>query len=149
MSTLARILVFGSVSGLLWSAAPGVLVDLFSLRADIPGTVLAGVASGVITSAILAPVVTRSGRELAVVFGFLSLPLGAFVFGFTLALIVRFIPALTSGAQAVGEPWTLGFNYALVSVYSVCAVGLFPLAVFTTLLLRSFIIRGRRTNAAS
>ncbi len=148
MSTLARILVFGSVSGLLWSAAPGVLADLFSSRADVPGTVIAGILSGVVTTSILATVVTRFGRGLTVVFGLLSLPLGAFVFGFSLALITRFLPALTSGTRAFIEPWTLGFNYALLSVISVFAVGLFPLAVGTTLLLRSFIIRGRRTDVA-
>ncbi len=64
------------------------------------------------------------------------------------SFITRFLPALTSGTRAFIEPWTLGFNYALLSVISVFAVGLFPLAVGTTLLLRSFIIRGRRTDVA-
>jgi hypothetical protein len=148
MNTFARILTFGTVSGLLWSAAPGVLANLFSTRGDIPATVIAGMVSGILTSTLLAAVVMRFGRGLAVLFGLLSLPLGAFLFGFTVALIVRFVPALTSGTRAFVEPWTLGFNYALWSVISVFAIGLFPLAVFTTLLLRSFMIRGRRTNVA-
>jgi hypothetical protein len=147
MSTISRILVFGSVSGLLWSVAPGVLADLFSSRADVPATVIAGIISGVVTSAILAAVVTRFGRGLTVVFGLLSLPVGAFVFGFTLALIDRFLPLLR-GTRALVEPWTLGFNYALLSIISVFAVGLFPLAVVTTLFLRWFIIRGRRPDVA-
>lgn len=149
MNTLARILTFGFVSGLLWSAVPGVLVDLFSTRADIPATVVAGVIAGVVTSAVLGFLLARIGRALAVVLGLLSLPVGAFVFGFALALIDRFLPALASGTRALGEPLTLGVNYALLSVISIFAIGLFPLAVFTTLLLRAFIIRGRATNAAS
>ena len=136
------------MSGLLWSVAPGVLANLFSSRADVPAAVVAGIVSGVITSAILGAVVARFGRGLAVGFGLLSLPLGAFVFGFNLALITRFLPALTSGSLAVVEPWKLGSDYAILSVFTVLAVGLFPLAVVTTLLLRSFIIRGRKTDAA-
>jgi hypothetical protein len=148
MSTLARIMIFGFVSGLLWSVAPGVLANLFSSRADVPATIIAAIVSGVVTSAILAAVVTRFGRGLTVVFGLLSLPLGAFVFGFSLALITRFLPALTSGTRAFIEPWTLGGNYAVLSVISVFAIGLFPLSVATTFLLRAFILRGRRTDAA-
>jgi uncharacterized membrane protein len=148
MKTLARILVFGVVSGLLWSAAPGVLAGHFSSRADIPATIVAGILSGVVTSAILGTVVTRFGRGLTVVFGLSSLPLGAFAFGCGLALITQFIPGLAGSTGALVEPWILGINYALLSVISVFAVGLFPLAVGTTLLLRSFIIRARRTDVA-
>jgi len=143
MSTLARILIFGSVSGLLWSVAPGVLDDLFSRRADVPATIVASVVSGIITAAVLGAVVTRFGLGPAVGFGLLSLPFGAFVFGFSLALITRFLPALTCGTRAVIEPWKLGADYVFLSVFTVLAVGLFPLAVVTTLLLRSFILRGR------
>jgi MFS family permease len=148
MNTLGRILVFGSVSGLLWSAAPGLLADLFSSPADIPATIIAGILSGVVMTAILATVVTRFGRGPTVIFGLLSLPLGAFVFGFSLSLITRFVPALTSGTREFIEPWTLGFNYALLSVISFFAMGLFPLALITTLMLRSFIIRGKKTDVA-
>ena len=78
--------------------------------------------------------------------GLLSLPLGAFVFGFSLAVISRFSPALTSGERVLTEPWTLGFNYAIWSVISVFALGLFPLAVITTLLLRVCILRGYKLH---
>jgi len=146
MRTLARILSFGFLSGLIWSVAPGALADLFSTRADIPATVIAGITAGVVTSAVLAPLVVRFGRGPTIFFGVLSLPLGGFVFGFSLALISRCFPALTSGTRALVEPWTLGFNYAFLSVISVFAFGLFPLAVVTTLLLRKFVIRSRRTD---
>src|SRR5436853_5577113 len=101
MNTLKRVLAFGAVSGLLWSVVPGILADLFSTRADVPAAIVAGIGSGIITSALLALLLAKFGRALAVVLGLLSLPLGAFVFGFILALINQFLPALTSGARAV------------------------------------------------
>jgi hypothetical protein len=146
MRTPARVLVFGFVSGLLWSIVPGILGELFSTRADVPATIVAGVVAGVVTSAVLALLVARFDRGLTIVLGLLSLPLGAFVFGFTLALISRLLPSLTSGTRAFIDPWTLGFNYAGLSVISIFAIGLFPLAVVTTLLLRAFIVRGRTTQ---
>ena len=42
-----------------------------------------------------------------------------------------------------------GVNYALLSVISIFAIGLFPLALVTTLLLKTFIVRGRTNNARS
>jgi len=148
MKALARVLAFGFVSGLLWSIVPGILADLFSTRADVLATIVAGVVSGVVTSAVLAQLVARFGRGLTIVLGLVSLPLGAFIFGFTLALIDRFLPVLTSRTRALTDPWTLGLNCALLSVYSTFAIGLFPLAVVTTLILRAYIVRERRTENA-
>jgi hypothetical protein len=141
MNGLKRIVAFGFVSGLVWSLAPGMLTDLFSTRADLTATLIASVIAGVVTSAILAPLVAKFGRAVAVVFGLLSLPLGAFAFGFSLTVINRFLP-IPGGTRALGDPWDQGFYYALLSVISVFAVGFFPLAVLTTLLLRRF-VRGQ------
>ena len=137
--------MFGFVSGLCWSVVPGILAELFESRADVPATMVAGAIAGV-TSAFLLSVVAKLGRVLTVILGLLSLPFGAFVFGFTFAVISRFLPALTSGSRALIEPWTLGFNYALLSVISIFAVVLFPLAVATTFFLRAYIVRGLRAN---
>jgi hypothetical protein len=149
MKTLKRVLVFGSISGLLWCVVPGLLDDLFSTPADTPVTVMAGVVAGILTSAMLALSVPRISRGFTMVVGTFALPLGAFVFGFAFALLSRFLPMLGSGTRAILDPWTLGLNYALLSVISIFAIGLFPLAVVTTLLLRAFILRGRRTENAA
>ena len=149
MKTLSRVLLFGSISGLLWSAVPGTLNELFVNRADVPATVIAGIIAGVAASAVLAPWVSKAGRGITIAFGLLSLPLGAFVFGFAHALISRFFPALTSGMRVLVDPWTLGFAYALLSIISIFAIGLFPLAVVTTFLLRTFIVRGKTTESAA
>jgi MFS family permease len=138
VKAFARVLAFGFVSGLLWSVVAGILADLFGTPADVPATIFAGVVAGVVTSAVLALLVARFGRGLTIVLGLLSLPLGAFVFGFSLAFISRVLPALTSGTRALINPWTLGSEYALLSVVSTFAIGLFPLAVVTTLLLRVY-----------
>ena len=145
MRALTNVLAFGFISGLLWSIVPGTLGNLFSSRGDVPATVAAGIFSGVVTSLVLAAFLGRVGRVVTVLLGFLSLPFGAFVFGFTLAMIDRLLPAITSQSRAILDPWTLGANYAVLSVVSIFAIGLFPLAVLTTLFLRSFVIRGKST----
>ena len=144
MGTLPRILTFGSLSGLTWSVVPGILDERFSNRADLPAVLIAGLVSGIATSIALGAVVARTGRWLTVVLGLLSLPFGAFVFGFSLALLGKFLPALTSGSRGFPEPWNLGFTYALLSVVSVFAMGLFPLAVASTFLLKRFVLHGSK-----
>lgn len=146
MSPRTRILTFGFLSGLLWSVAPLVLADLFRKGADIPGIVVPGIMAGILVSAILASVVAKTGRGMAFLFGLLSLPAGAFVFGFCLALTNRFLPILND-TPALAEPWTLGLFFMVTSVLSVAAIGLFPLAVGTTFLLRVFIRRSTRIDA--
>ena len=141
--------MFGLFSGLLWSVVPGTLANLFESQANVPGTLLAGLVAGLVTSLALASVVARFGRVFAIVLGLLSLPLGAFIFGFAFEVIARFFPTLSSGDRTYLQPWRLGLNYAMLSVISIFAVGLFPLAVFTTLFLRWVILGGKkRENAA-
>src|SRR5689334_6681125 len=112
MKSLLRVLAFGFVSGLLWSVVAGLLADLFSTRADVPATIVAGIIAGIVTSSVLALLVARFSRGLTIILGLLSLPLGAFLFGFALALVNRFLPMLTSGTRELINPWILGFNYA-------------------------------------
>ena len=148
MNTLARILVFGTVSGLLWSVAPGIFYAMFNSRADVPAIVTAGIVSGIVTSAIVALLLIRFNPGMTVVFGLLSLPFGAFIFGFSVVLVAPFFPGFTGVSGAHVEPWTLGFAFAGLSVFTIASVGLFPLAVCTTLLLKSFILRGRSIQEA-
>ncbi len=144
MSVFFRIMVFGSLSGLLWSFVPGILADLVNSRADVPAVLIAGVVSGVATSTALAAVVVRTGRWLTLASGLLSLPLGAFVFGFSHALVGRLLSPNSGGAPGFLELWNFGANCALLSVISVFAVGLFPLAVASTFLLKRFILLGNK-----
>jgi hypothetical protein len=140
--------LFGLLSGLLWSLVPGTLANLFESRANVPATLLAGIVAGILTSLALASVLGRFGRILAVVLGLLSLPLGAFIFGFALEIIAHFFSTLSSGDRTFLQPWRLGLNYAVLSVISIFAVGLFPMAVLTTFFLRRVILRGRKQENA-
>jgi hypothetical protein len=148
MKTPARVVLFGLLSGLLWSVVPGILANLFESRANVPATLIAGVATGILTSLALASVLGRFGPILAVVLGLFSLPLGAFIFGFAFEIIAHFFPTLSSGDRTYLQPWRLGLNYALLSVISIFAIGLFPLAVFTTLFLRRVMLGGKKRAIA-
>lgn len=135
MNTLPRIVTFGVISGVVWSLAPGILGDWFSDRADIPGTFIAGILAGVLTAAMLSLLITRFGRTGTLVLGVVSLPVGAFVFGLSLALVSRIAPALTSHVH----PWSSAMTYAVLSLISVFAVVLIPLALLTTHLFKKVV----------
>ena len=144
---MARIVLFGTLSGLLWSVIPGTLNNLFTTGSEVATTLGTGVVAGVVTSALLTPFVLIRGRCLTIVLGLLSLPLGAFVFGAALALTGQFFK-FPAAAQVLVDPWILGAQYALLSVISIFALGLFPLAVLTTLLLRTWLHPERKANNA-
>ena len=140
--------MFGLLSGLLWSVVPGTLANLFDSGANVPATLIAGAIAGLITTAALASVVARFGRVLAVMLGLISLPTGAFIFGFAFELVAHSFPTLSSGDRQYLPPWMLGLNYAVLSIISIFAVGLFPLAVLTTLFLRRVMLAGKKPENA-
>ena len=150
MNTFARILTFGLLSGLLWSVGLFVISMMFGgSSAEKLLVVVAGIIAGVIMSAILAPLVTRVRVRASVILGLLSLPVGAFVFGYSFALMTRFTPNLKFGWHVMPlEPWAFGLRNALGCVSTWLAFGLFPLASVTTVLLRKYIMQGRRSDVA-
>lgn len=142
MNTTLRILAFGMVSGLIWSGVAGTLNELFRSPRETATAIVSGVLAGVFTSFALKLPLVRSGKLAAIVFGLLSLPLGAFAFGILLSLVQW------AALDRDLTPLALGVQYALLSVVSIFAVVLFPLAVLTTFLLRAVTISGsRRENA--
>ena len=106
----------------------------------------AGVLAGVLASFALAAALRRCGRGAAILFGALSLPVGAFLFGVLLSLVQWLVREFTGTAYPFVAyefaPIKTGAQYALLSVISVLAFILFPLAVGTTLLLRRVVHSG-------
>jgi hypothetical protein len=143
MNTTLRVLLFGVVSGVIWSVVPGTLAELFRSPGATATVIVSGVLSGVLTSFVLKTPLARFGRPGAAIFGVLSLPLGAFVFGAFLSLVQWAV----LGRDLT--PLDAGLNFAGFSVFSYFALVLFPLAVLTTFLLRAVIVSGsRHENAA-
>lgn len=149
MKATARILVFGVLSGLLWSAIPGVLTELFRSVGEALTVAVAGCVTGVIVSVALSRPLMFFGRPAAILLGVVSLPIGAFTFGAVLSIVQRTVLNLSGISYRFAAPdfapFTSGFQYAIGSVLSVFALGLFPLAVVTTVLLR-VVIRIERQN---
>ena len=153
MSTPLRVLAFGIVSGLIWSLVPGTLSELFRSPGETATVIVSGVLSGIVTSFALAAALARFGRGAAVLFGALSLPLGAFAFGVLLSLVQWLVREFSGTAYRFVAPefapLTIGAQYAVLSVISVFALVLFPLAVLTTLLLRRVIHSGQSHGHAA
>jgi hypothetical protein len=133
---LKRTLIFGSVSGALWSFVAGALDNLFDSKGQTITVVVAGLLTGIAVSFILLFPLSRSGRGSRILLGLAALPLGAFVFGIlasSIQLIVKTLGGVPYSFVEYGfNPITIGFNYAVYSVISVFALALFPLALFTT-----------------
>jgi hypothetical protein len=148
MSAPVRVLTFGIGSGLVWAIIAGVLDQLFVSAGEVVTVLASGVLSGVVVSFLLLVPLAKSGRWGGLVLGLLSLPLGAFAFG-VLASAVQWVARestgftgrfITSGFRPVGS----GLELALLSIISIFAFLLFPLAVLTTFLLRGIILSDRR-----
>jgi len=145
MSTTARVLIFGVISGLIWSLALALQDGFDAVGAD---TLVPGILSGVLVSFALKTPLVKCGRLGTFIAGLLSLPLGAFLFGFLSALFAMLVGFLTGGIYDL-HPLLSGLFCAAVSVASLFAFYLLPPAVLTTFLLRAVIVYGRRHENAA
>jgi hypothetical protein len=151
------ILLWGAIYGALWSLAPGILSEL--MRLSKPGqaatVILTGILTGVLTSSALAPLLARATRWHAVVLGVVSLPLGAWLFGFLISWIhwvvmrltgvhYRFVMQIVESPGYDFAPLQVAKQYALFSTWSPFGFVLIPLAILTTLHLQRSILRCRQ-----
>ncbi len=151
MSTTARVITFGAISGPCWSFIAAVLSGLdgpFSLIATI---FISGILTGILVSVALKSPLQTYGRWSCFVFGAISLPVGAFVFGVILSVVQLIASKITGSGDfpfvgSNSDPIQTGLMYAILSVVSLFVVGLLPLAVLTTFILRAVI--HRHENAA-
>jgi hypothetical protein len=145
MSISARVLAFGVVSGLVWSAMPGLLTGLFFNSVSETLTVLlAAVVTGAVISFALKQVLARTGFWGCFGLGLLSLPVGAFTFGILASLVEILTGDFSITNDFGGSPFMVGYFYALYSVISVLVVVFIPLAILTTFLLRRVVVSNRK-----
>lgn len=150
MSTTTRVITFGVFSGLIWSAIAAVLGDLFQSVGVAVTVFISGILTGILVSLALRSPLQAFGRWSSFVFGALSLPVGAFIFGVIISVVQLVASKITGTGYPVIEPtfspFEIGAMYAFISVISLFALGLFPLAVLTTFILRAVIYK--HENAA-
>ena len=102
---------------------------------DITAKAVVGVLTGVIISFALAVPLKRFGKRATMLLGALSLPLGAFLYGFILSTVLsgELAESLWAGYACAGFT-------VVAAVASDCAFVLFPLAILTTFLLARVIV---------
>jgi hypothetical protein len=144
MNTTTKVLVFGVVSGLIWSLVLIAFGDGFTSVRDTADILVPGILTGVLVSFALKKPLSTLGRFGAFIAGLLSLPLGAFLFGF-LGSIMEIISVGTVDLN----PILSGLFCAMVSVISIFAFYFFPPAIFTTFILRAVILSGRGHRPAA
>ena len=149
MGTKLRVLGFGALSGLVWVAAP-LSVFLFlgeggstdGLARELVHTLLPGVLTGVVVSALLALPLLRSGRWLTVLLGLLALPVGTFTYGATADWLMGIVARFDPHAQFyVGSPFWTGYLSMMIGSFSLFSVVLYPASVVTTFWLRRVVRR--------
>jgi MFS family permease len=144
MNTTTRIAIFGACSGLCWSSAPIFFSDR-SLRTFVLSLIV-GIVTGIVVSFALYKPLLKSNRLGILIFGFLSLPFGAFCFGVCggLADLVTRYSTGEIFAPTPLNPFIQGLLYAWLAM-CVCFTSpfgliLFPAAMMTTYLLRKAIL---------
>jgi MFS family permease len=131
MNIIARIVVFGTCSGLIWSLAPGVCVDLFhDSRFPLALILIICALIGILISALFAVPLLKANRWSTLLLGVLALLLGAFCFGFFDSLF----------ESSSDNPFKLGLTFAFFSTFSPFAIALIPCAVLTTFLYRKCLL---------
>ena len=146
------------ISGLLWSfVVPGTLSELFESPGETFTVLGAGMLTGVGVSFLLYLPLARLGRRDPVrsvlIAGILSLPAGAFLFGFVVSSLQLVVHMVTGANYRFVEdgfaPVETGFVYALFSVASYFVLPFLPLAIFTTWLFHRLVVKERPTMRSS
>ena len=99
--------------------------------------------SGVLTSFALRPHLEKVRKRTALIVGVISLPIGAFLFGFFLSV------AQWAMLDRDFSPFSCGVEYMVFSMITYLTIALVPLSVVTSFLLRAVIdFGGRHENTA-
>jgi MFS family permease len=142
--TLMRRVKLGAVYGALWSLVPGVLSELLWHPGQAASVVASGIITGVIVTCLVSPLLAAARWWQIVILGMASLPLGASLFGLIVSSMhwlifkatgvqLRFVMQTVEPPGYLFDPLDVAFDYSLHSTMTVFAIGLLPLAVFTTL----------------
>ena len=147
MNTTTRVITFGVISGLIWSAIAAMLSGL----SDDTTVIISGILTGLFVSMVLKSPLQKFGRWSCFVLGVISLPVGAFIFGFIISVVQLVASKITGSGNfpfidPTSGPLQTGLMYAFLSVVSLFVIGLLPLAVLTTFILR--VVIHRRETAA-
>jgi hypothetical protein len=144
MNKARRVLLFGAVSGFLWTAAI-LLIDQVSLSSNrIYDAVLPGMLTGMLVSLALVRPLEKLGRVGTSILGFLSLPLGGFLFGFWGEIGERMLTSYTGPRDWYG-PFVGG---GICAVGAVLAFYFIPFSILTTFLLRKVVLMDQRPKEA-
>jgi hypothetical protein len=147
MKPIHRVLLFGMASGSVWALVPLALSELWRSTGQTLSVLVAGLLVGMVVSLILYRPLQWNGNSLVLLLGVASLPLGAFLFGFTVSILHLAIWQLTGTSYRFVEygvrPLQTGGDYALGTMIPLFGVVLIPFAVTTTFLLYGAIIGWR------
>jgi hypothetical protein len=146
-----RVIVFGTTAGAFWSVVPGGLSELFDSLGESISVVISGMLTGILVSAVLFRPLQHVRITGTLFLGFLSLPVGAFVFGVIISIVQLLINILTGISYRFIEygfkPLHVGIDYAGFSIVSIFALALIPLAIFTTTCLKWSLPVSKRQEA--
>ena len=134
--------VFGLVAGFVWSLVPWATFGRFQSLESIPLALVAGVATGVAMSFLMARLIRAVRRTGRIVVALGTLPIAAFVYGVATWVVLTVMPELYPGRGPVpaGGPIVAGGTVVLGLLMAwPLTVLLVPLAAWTTYQLRGLV----------
>jgi hypothetical protein len=145
MSTTAKVITFGAITGLIWSVISGILNDLFQSDIESVEVIIAGLLTGIIVSLAFKSPLQKFGNGKTLITGLLSLPFGAFVFGFIFS-VLHPSGSYIDSQLGISNALQVAVEYATLSLLPFFAIFLLPLSVLTTFVLRH-VIHSRSKSA--
>jgi hypothetical protein len=145
MKTRARIWIFGTLAGLVWSIIPGILLDMFTSVGEIITILIAGAITGLLVSTALYFPLGKVKSWSGFLLGIFSLPFGAFVFGifyFIGEMAKEGIPDSVNYFAPIYAPLYFGITLAFESAIVLYGILFLP-AILTTILLQRVITSGK------
>ena len=149
-----RILLFGALSGLIWSSVPIAIGNDRSVTTFVEFPMV-GVITGILVSFALYKPLSKFNNWVTILLGILVLPVGSFCFGFCLGLITLAGGLIRGASFTMPIPLiplstgVLSVNVAIMlSCFSYFGFIFFPAALLTTYLLRLTIGHGQSLRAS-
>ena len=140
---MKKTILYGSIIGAIWGVFPMTLSELMSTSGEAYSVIAAGALTGLIVSLGLRAILPVKQKWKKIALGFLTLPVGAFVFGVIISYLHLAIERTTGLSYRFiayeFEPVDTGLFYALLGTISLFSIAFIPLAIASTIGLNKLI----------
>ncbi len=133
---IAENLFLGAISGTVWSLIPGMISNLFDSLEQSVTVLIAGVISGIAICCLISVLFKRASWKSSILFSVLCLPLGAFIFGYSISLLqyilADWIGVVLRFNRSGNSSFSSGLELASAVFYPGLTIVILPLTILNT-----------------